>query len=93
MCVNQETCGRRIGSIRATAPLAAMIDRPGVGDFTTAVLATPQRPHLQDPEREDRQARNNPHRRQGCNGPMCRPEKLGHGNSPKGHPAPAKREA
>jgi hypothetical protein len=34
-------------------------------------------------EREDRHARNNPGRRQGCKGPMRRGEVLGHGNSPK----------
>jgi hypothetical protein len=35
-------------------------------------------------EREDSHARNNPGRREGCKGPMCRAERLGHGKSPKG---------
>jgi hypothetical protein len=43
-------------------------------------------------EREDCHARNNPDRRKGCKGPMCRAEMLGHGNSPK-PPPPAQRKA
>jgi hypothetical protein len=43
-------------------------------------------------EREDCDARNNPDRRQGCKGPMCRAERLSHGTRQR-PPTPAQRKA